>query len=81
MHIPRPATARRAARIEAPEPLHTALNRVLARDGWHGVTDGSAQPAEIVVRATDLDAITVHTGAGARQLCTVATLPPWPLRK
>lgn len=51
---------RRTARVDADEPLRSALTRVLSREGW-GVGDS----AEIVVSAADVDAVTVRTAAGA----------------
>ncbi|ORW95674.1 ABC transporter [Mycolicibacter terrae] len=54
---------RRAARIDAPEPLRAALIRVLSREGWDtAVPDG---PAEMVLTATDPDAITLRSAASA----------------
>jgi len=50
---------RRPARIDAPEPLHAALTRVLAREGWH-IGETTDQP-EIVVTAIDTAAITVRS--------------------
>ncbi|MEB3033292.1 ATP-binding cassette domain-containing protein [[Mycobacterium] nativiensis] len=49
----------RCARIEAPEPLRAALIRVLSREGWD--TGGLPERPEIVVTATDLNAITVRS--------------------
>lgn len=69
------AATRRAARIEAPGPLHTALARVLAREGWH-----PDEPAEIVVAATEPDAITVH-GAGHSPVAVALSALPALLRK
>lgn len=63
---------RRSARLQAPEPLHTALDRVLAREGWHAVT---GQPAEIVLTARTPEAITVHTGVGAPVSTGLGALP------
>lgn len=51
---------RRTARIDAEEPLRSALTRVLSREGW---CDGDG--AEIIVTATDVDAVTVGTASGA----------------
>ncbi|MEB3064009.1 ATP-binding cassette domain-containing protein [[Mycobacterium] zoologicum] len=49
---------RRAARIDAPEPLRAALTRVLSREGWE-----VREPAEILVTATDPEAITMRRAA------------------
>jgi iron complex transport system ATP-binding protein len=62
----------RSARVEAPAPLHAALQRVLRREGW-----STREPAEIVVTATDSGAITLRTGAGRAtpvRLSALATL-------
>lgn len=61
----------RSARIEAPEPLGAALERILAREGWAAAGD---QPAEIVVSATEAASLTVHTGPGERLTSTVGDL-------
>lgn len=55
-------TGQRGARIDAPDRLGAALDRVLTREGWTTVHHGSA---DIVVTATEPDAITVHTGTGS----------------
>ncbi|MEO6793673.1 MAG: ATP-binding cassette domain-containing protein [Mycobacterium sp.] len=47
---------RRAARIDAPEPLRAALTRVLSREGWE-----IGDPAEIIVTATDPEAVALHS--------------------
>jgi iron complex transport system ATP-binding protein len=46
----------RSARVEAPGPLRTALERMLCREGWR-----TREPAEIVLAATDCDTIMLHT--------------------
>ncbi|TDH48216.1 ATP-binding cassette domain-containing protein [Mycobacterium eburneum] len=61
---------RRSARIAAPEPLRTALHRLLAREGWR-----PHEPAEIVVTATDPAAITVRAGARRPAATTLSALP------
>ncbi|MEZ0362108.1 ATP-binding cassette domain-containing protein [Mycobacterium sp. pUA109] len=61
---------RRSARIAAPEPLRTALDRLLAREGWR-----QHEPAEIVVTATDPAAITVRAGARPAAPTTLSALP------
>lgn len=53
--------AGRTARIQAPEPLRSALARIISREGW--VT---ADSAETVLTATDSDAVTVRTATGNR---------------
>ncbi|MBS9533924.1 (2Fe-2S)-binding protein [Mycobacterium sp. M1] len=60
----------RGARIDAPEPLRTALGRVLSREGFSA--DG---PAEILVAATEPDAITVRTGTVAETTAALGGLP------
>lgn len=62
----------RPARLDAPEPLRAALQRVLAREGWQAVHE---PPARIVVAAEAPDAVTVHTGAGAPVATTLDALP------
>lgn len=56
----------RAAHIDAPEPLRAALTRVLSREGWDtgGPPEVPGNP-EIVVTATDPDAITVRSATSA----------------
>lgn len=67
----RPDADERGARVEAPEPLRTALTRVLSREGFRTSPDGAA---EIIVAATEPAAITVRT---ARQpaASTLVELP------
>ncbi|GBE65704.1 hypothetical protein MFM001_21660 [Mycobacterium sp. MFM001] len=50
----------RAARVDAPDPLRSALGRLLTREGW-----GTSEPAEIVVTAPDANRITVRTAGFA----------------
>ncbi|MDD7813274.1 ATP-binding cassette domain-containing protein [Mycobacterium sp. CSUR Q5927] len=50
----------RTARIDAAEPLRAALIRVLSREGW-----GVAEPAELLVSATDPDAVTLRSASAA----------------
>lgn len=59
----------RTARVEAEEPLRSALTRVLSREGW-----GFGDSAEIVLTATDPDAIAVRTASG-NQLTALRDLP------
>lgn len=54
------AATPRPARIEAAEPLRTAVSRVLAREGWQ--VDDAGGPAEIVVAADPADTLSVRTG-------------------
>lgn len=63
-------TGRRCARIDAPEPLRTALIRVLAREGWN-----TREAGELVVAATDPDHLTLRTGAPLPASSTLSTLP------
>jgi iron complex transport system ATP-binding protein len=60
----------RSARVDAPEPLGAALTRVLSRENWN-----SGGPAEIVVTATNPEAITVHAGPDAITPVTFGALP------
>ncbi|ORV49237.1 ABC transporter [Mycolicibacter engbaekii] len=55
----------RTARVDAAEPLRSALYRVLAREGF-GPPDHRDAPAEIVLTATESRAITVRTVNGDR---------------
>ena len=59
----------RSARVDAPEPLRSALTRVLSRDGW-----GLGEPAEMVLTASDPAAITVRTAADS-QIVALRDLP------
>ena len=59
----------RCARVDAPEPLHAAFERVLAREGWR-----IGEPAEIVVTAAEPDRITVRT-AGCATPVPLDSLP------
>ncbi|MGV0782084.1 ATP-binding cassette domain-containing protein [Mycolicibacterium sp. XJ775] len=59
----------RTARIEAAEPLRSAVTRVLSREGWR---DGDS--AEIILTATDVDTIAVRTVAGA-EIVALRDLP------
>lgn len=68
--------APRPARIEAAEPLRTAIGRVLAREGWRVEDHDSAGAAEIVVAADAPAAITVHTGPGAARRTDLGALAP-----
>ncbi|OBG01262.1 ATP-binding cassette domain-containing protein [Mycolicibacter sinensis] len=63
--------ARRAARVDAPEPLRAALIRVLSREGWD-----TGEPAEMVVTATGPDAVTLRSAASATRT-TLHDLPQW----
>lgn len=63
--------ARRAARIDAPEPLRAALVRVLSREGWD-----TGEPAELVVTATGPDAVTLRSAASATRT-VLHDLPQW----
>ena len=47
---------RRAARIDAPDPLGAALTRVLSREGWE-----IGEPAEMIVTANDPDLVTLRS--------------------
>jgi iron complex transport system ATP-binding protein len=49
------ALGARTARVDAPHPLHAALERVLAREGW-----ATGEPAEAVVSARDASRIDVR---------------------
>ncbi|GFG68407.1 ATP-binding cassette domain-containing protein [Mycolicibacter senuensis] len=49
---------RRSARIDAGEPLRTALLRVLSREGWDSAEPG--ENCELLVTATDPDAVTLR---------------------
>jgi len=59
----------RTARVDAAEPLRSALTRVLSREGW-GIEDS----AEIVLTATDPAAITLRT-SGGNQITALRDLP------
>ncbi|WP_420108964.1 ATP-binding cassette domain-containing protein [Mycolicibacter arupensis] len=61
--------AARTARVDADEPLRSALVRVLSREGWD-----IGDCAELVVCAADPGAVTLHT-AGAGQVSTLHDLP------
>lgn len=50
----------RTARIDAPDPLHGTLQRILAREAW-----AAREPAEIVVAATQPNHITVRAAGFA----------------
>ncbi|OBK85930.1 ABC transporter [Mycolicibacter sinensis] len=71
----------RAARIDAPEPLRAALIRVLSREGWD-----VAEPAEILVSATDPGAIRLRSTSAAKTAALrdlphlLRTLPASPQR-
>lgn len=67
----RSRTAGRCARIDAAEPLRTALTRVLSREGWI-----TGQSAEIMLSATHPDAITVRSFTGTDTIA-LASLAPW----
>ncbi len=60
----------RCARIDAPDPLRRALDRVLSREGWR--TDGAA---EIVLSATGPDAVTVRSGGHPGTAVALSELP------
>lgn len=64
-----PDNDRRYARVDAPEPLRSALDRMLAREGWT-----IAEPAEIAVSCHDADRIAL-TGAGFHTLTTLGEIP------
>lgn len=66
------AGAGRAARVDAGEPLRSALTRVLSREGWD--TGEPSENTEITVTATDPDAITVRCATSA----TIAPLRDLP---
>lgn len=55
--------AARTARVDADEPLRSALTRVLSREGW-----SVGDPAEIVLTATDPAAITLRTATGNQSI-------------
>ncbi|ORB02707.1 ABC transporter [Mycolicibacter minnesotensis] len=59
----------RTARVDADEPLRSALARVLSREGWE-----IGESAEIVVSAADPDVITVHS-ADAELVSSLRDLP------
>ncbi|BBZ10179.1 ATP-binding cassette domain-containing protein [Mycobacterium branderi] len=59
----------RAARVTAPDPLRSALYRMLAREGW-----GTREPAELVVTAAEPERITVRA-AGFAASTTLSSLP------
>ncbi len=59
----------RAARVDAPGPLRSALQRVLTREGWR-----TAEPAEIVVTAAEPERITVRA-AGFAASAALSSLP------
>jgi iron complex transport system ATP-binding protein len=59
----------RAARAHAPDPLRSALQRVLAREGWR-----TTEPAEVVVAAAEPDRISVRA-AGFAASTTLSSLP------
>lgn len=61
--------AARTARVDAEEPLHSALTRVLSREGW-----SIGDSAEIVLTATDPGAITLRT-AGDNHVVALRDLP------
>lgn len=63
---------RRAARIDAPEPLRAALIRVLSREGWG--PDDPAEGSELLVTATDPDAITLRSATSTTRT-TLRDLP------
>lgn len=71
----------RTARVDAEEPLRSALTRVLSREGW-GISDS----AEIVVTANDPAAVTVRTSSGSQIIALrdlpqrLRALPATPLR-
>jgi iron complex transport system ATP-binding protein len=63
------AESMRSARVEAPDPLRSALQRALAREGWV-----PREPAEIVVTAAERDRITVRAGGGPARSVSMASL-------
>jgi iron complex transport system ATP-binding protein len=63
----------RGARVEAPDPLRSTLQRVLARAGWV-----PREPAEIVVEAAEGDRITVRAGGGPARSISTASLSSMP---
>ncbi|CAJ1508179.1 ATP-binding cassette domain-containing protein [[Mycobacterium] holstebronense] len=63
------ANNERTARVDAQEPLRSALIRVLSRESW-GIDDS----AEIVLTATDHAAITLRTSSG-NQITALRDLP------
>ncbi|MGV0625505.1 ATP-binding cassette domain-containing protein [Mycolicibacter minnesotensis] len=65
----------RTARIDATEPMRSALTRVLSREGW-GTTASADDAAEIVLAATHPDAVTVRTATGS-QVRSLRDLPQW----
>lgn len=65
-----PDRGRRSARVDAPDPLGSALRRLLAREGW-----GTGEPAAIVVAAAEPDRITVRA-AGFAAEAALSGLPP-----
>lgn len=60
----------RGARVDAPDPLRSALQRVLARQGW-----APRGPAEIVVTASEPDRISVRAGGEPAESVTLSSLP------
>lgn len=67
--VAEPDSGGRAARVHAPDPLHRALQRLLAREGWR-----TSEPAEIVVTAAEPEWITVRA-AGFAASATLSSLP------
>ncbi|ORW26303.1 ABC transporter [Mycolicibacter nonchromogenicus] len=61
--------AARTARVDADEPLRSALARVLSREGWE-----IGESAEIVLSASDPGTITVHS-ADTEQVSSLRDLP------
>jgi iron complex transport system ATP-binding protein len=63
----------RGTRVEAPDPLRSALQRVLVGEGWV-----PREPAEIVVAAAEGDRITVRAGGGPARSVSMASLSSLP---
>jgi iron complex transport system ATP-binding protein len=60
----------RGARVDAPDPLRGALQRLLAREGWV-----PREPAGIVVTAAEPSRITVRAGGDPTVSATLSSLP------
>ncbi len=61
---------RRTARVDAAEPLASALTRILSREGWD-----TGEPAEILVSAIDPAMVTVRAATGVTTTA-LRDLPP-----
>jgi iron complex transport system ATP-binding protein len=59
----------RRARVDAPDPLRSALGRMLAREGWT-----ITEPAEVVVTGVCKDRITMRA-VGSRSSASLADVP------